>query len=440
MTFDLLSPQAPPLPQKLPGFVKQAIQNVPEIMKPAAANAIFPPAAAHMSNVKFRYVDNVLHEPIFMEGCVSASGNGKGYLDPMIEAIICFLRRHDEESSRKLEDWSRRHKAAANNQSKPDRPIDAAILVPEIDITKPALIQLLKDAEHEGNRTLYSIIPELDLLNQCCGGHNKVTRVIRIDFDSKRMGAQRATPEGVSGNPTVRWNFNFSCVEQKARQFFNNCLLDGTLGRIGISYMPKPERRNHKIPRQGDYDSRYQSRLEVYLERLRATSGEIKVPRIGTLVERLAKEMGEIADMADDDVFESLYHRSLVIAWRKGCLLYVSEGYRWTPEIARFVEWSLYYDLWGKIILFAPQMVKCRQVERVDVRKSGPANMLDMLPDAFSLAQLEELRRQLEKPAGAGPQLTTWQARKYICYDKEQQLYLKTEEYFAHHPKPLKDG
>lgn len=76
-------------------------------MKPAAVNAIFPPAAAQMNNVKFRYVDNVLHEPVFMEGCVSASGNGKGYLDPMIEAIICFLRRHDEESSRKLEDWSR---------------------------------------------------------------------------------------------------------------------------------------------------------------------------------------------------------------------------------------------------------------------------------------------------------------------------------------------
>jgi len=385
-----------------------------------------------MHHVQFRYIDNILHEPTSMEGCVAASSVGKGYLDSMYEAIIRFLRTHDVESERKMQEYARLYKKARAQDAKPERPSDAATLVPEPDMTNPALIQLLMDAEHEGDRSLYTPIPEIDLLDQCCGSHKKVTKVIRVNFDTKRYGAQRATVEGISGHPFMRWKFNFSCVEEKAQSFFKSSLTDGTLGRIGFSYILKPAKRD--MPRQGDYDEAYYNILDAYLVRVRSAQGEIKVPSINLLMKRLRLELDQIADMADDDVFESFYRRSLVIAWLKGCVLYVAEGYRWSKEIADFVEWSLCYDLWSKIALFTPLLVEGRnKVVKVDVRKYGPANMLDMLPDRFQQSLLEQVRKDQGKPIYCTSQLTLWQSRGYITYDPLTQLYSKTEEYLAKH-------
>ncbi len=64
MYYDLLSPIPPPLPQRLPGFVRHAISQVPDYMRPAAAQALFPPVAAQIYDVTFRYNDNVLHESV----------------------------------------------------------------------------------------------------------------------------------------------------------------------------------------------------------------------------------------------------------------------------------------------------------------------------------------------------------------------------------------
>lgn len=436
--YNITSLSAPPMPRSLPGFVRQTISKVPVYMRPAAANALFPPAVAQMRNVSFRYVDNVLHEPCCsMEGCVAVSGIGKGYIDPMIETIAASLREHDVESRRKLLEWQRECKSKGANKDKPERPNDAAILMPEPDMTNPALIQLLMDAEREDNASLYTQMAEIDLLDQCSGGHRKVTKVIRLNFDNKRYGAQRATVDGISGNPHLRWKFNFSCVEEKARAFFKDCLIDGTLGRIGISYIQKPSARKQGIPQQGDYDEAYQKRLEEYLVRLRSARGEITVPNLGNLIGRLSTALDEVADLSDDNIFESFAHRSLMIAWMKGCVLYVAEGYRWTPEIAAFVEWSLYYDLWSKVAVFVNQMKKSRNVESADVRKYGPANMLDMLPDSFCQAQLENLRSSLDKPVECAHQLDVWTYRKYITYDERTRTYRKTEGYLAKHPKEL---
>ena len=93
MYYDLLSPTPPPLPQKLPGMVNHIISKVPDYVKPAAAQMLFPPLAAQMHDIEFRYITNILREPVCcMEGCIANSGVGKGFIDDMIEEIIRPLR------------------------------------------------------------------------------------------------------------------------------------------------------------------------------------------------------------------------------------------------------------------------------------------------------------------------------------------------------------
>lgn len=431
--YDLISPTAPEMPKHLPEFVRLAISKVPDYMQPAAANAMFAPAAAHLYNIVFRYRDNTLHEATCMEGCVAASGVGKGYLGPMLEALIRKLRWHDAESQRKLVEYSRQYHRAGKNGEKPDRPSDAAILVPEPNMTNPAFILLLMDAELEGNRSLYTPIPEIDLLNGTCGGHSKVTNVLRVNFDTKRYGAQRATPEGITGNPFMRWKFNFSCVVEKAQQFFKNNIADGTAGRICFSYIPKPQRKG--IPYQGDYDEPYYRMLDLYLDRLSNAKGVLQVPELDAVMARLEKYFDEVCDLSDNDTFGGWVNRAQTMGWIKGCILYISQGMKWDPKIGRFVEWSIFYDLWSKISIFAPNMKSGVSVSDSDKRKYGPANMLDMLPTSFSQEQLEQLRQKLDKDANGCKQLGVWIDREYITYDASTHLYTKTEKYLKKHPQ-----
>jgi len=425
--YNLLGENAPELPESLPKILNLATQNVPEHMKPAILNSLFPAFGSLMHHVGFRYPDNVYHEPHFMCGIVGPMSLGKGAINPVLEAIIRSLREHDISSYAKLNEWKRQSKTAGANKSKPARPEDAAILAPEPDMTNPALIQLLMDAENEGNRFLYTNIPEIDLLDQCCGSHKKVTKIIRLAFDLSRLGAQRATADGVSGNPTLRWNFNFSCVEQKAIAFFRDSLLDGTLSRIGISYVQRPKLRTGIIPRQGIYDERYQQQLDAYLVRLQAATGEIACPQANHLVSKLSQEMAEIAMLSDDENFEALSYRSLVIAWLKACVLYVANGCKWTSSIADFMRWSLYYDLWSKLALFAPKLRENKEVvDTSKLKQNGPTNMLDLLPERFTYAQLVQIRQQFGRSEeGTRNQLKQWKHRGFITSDGDS--WLKAE-------------
>lgn len=434
MRYDLLSSTPPAMPKRLPEFVEHAISKVPEIMRPAAAMGMFAPAGAQMHDVAFRYTDNRLHEPVFMAGCIAGSSMGKGYLDDLYEAMVRSLREHDKETRRKIDEWTTICNTKGGSKDKPPRPTDAAILVPEPDMTKPSLILLFCDAEREGNRRLYSMIPELDLLNTCCGTHKNVSKLIRVNFDTKRYGAQRATPNGVSGNPYSRWNFNFATTPEMGQNFFKDCLTNGTLGRMFIAYVPRPA--ENKQPIQGNYDQEYQDKLEFFLDKLRKANGEIETPELMVLVEKISTDFRKLDELTEDDDFSSFWHRSLVMSWMVGCLLYIANDYKWSHELAEFVEWVMYYDLWSKIALFFVMIRndKIRMI-RPDNKNTGPKNMLDMLPDSFAKDQLVQLRESRGMEPECEEQLKKWRSRKYIIYCKQTGLYTKTDAYLRKHPQ-----
>jgi len=428
---------APEMPKKLPDLLAFSSKKVPEHMKPAVINSLFPAFGSLMHNIRFRYIDNVYHEPHFMCGMVGPMAIGKGSINPIIDVITHSTREHDMASRAKLNEWIRQCKTAGANKSKPARPEDAAILLPQPDMTNPALIQLLMDAENEGNRFLYTNIPEVDLLDQCSGSHKKVTKIIRLAYDLSPLGAQRATIDGISGCPTLRWNFNFSCVEQKAIEFFRHSLIEGTFSRIGFSYIQRPKERSGKIPKQGIYDDDFTREMDSYLIRLQAATGDIVCHQANELVDILADEMANLTSLNDDDNFYDLSHRSICIAWLKACVLYVANGYRWSAAIADFMRWSAYYDLWSKYAIFSIHLSAIQNVvDTSQTRKHGPANMLNDLRDDFTFDDLVALRFKRGKTSGGTENLLSqWKSRGYITSDPTiNNLYHKT---LTSHLSPL---
>lgn len=143
----------------------------------------------------------------------------------------------------------------------------------------------------------------------------------------------------------------------------------------------------------------------------------------------MAQDMAELADLTDDDLLFELSHRSLVSAWKAGCILWVLNNQTWTKAMGDLVEWLVYHDLWSKMQIFA-DMLKDGDISASETSKTGPKNMLDSLPDTFSEAQLEALRLELGKnKEGTKNQLKQWVFRKFIIFSSETGLYTKTNEY-----------
>ena len=136
--------------------------------------------------------------------------------------------------------------------------------------------------------------------------------------------------------------------------------------------------------------------------------------------------MATIADLSDDDVLWDMSKRAIVNAWKNGCILYILNGHVWTRGIGDMVEWMVYHDLWSKVQVFGDMLRMDDAAMSESVTRRGPRNMLELLPDTFTLVQLEALRVSMGKPKEAIGQIRTWLNRKFITYSAQTGLYSKT--------------
>jgi hypothetical protein len=277
-------------------------------------------------------------------------------------------------------------------------------------------------------RTQYINMPEVEMADRMCGGHKQVSQMLRNIYDRQRAGALRATADGVTGNPLLRCNLSISSTPIATRLFYKNDLFNGTFGRMVVSYKPRTS-RDGRIPRQGKYTDEFYEKLDEYITRLGACKGRFIIRPLNKLIDRLAQDMASLADLADDDVLFEISHRSLVSAWKAGCVLWILNEQTWTKAMGELVEWLVYHDIWSKMQVFGDLLSKDSSQES-EARRRGPKNMLASLPDSFNEQQLQALRTKLGKSAeGTGAQLRKWLFRKFITYSAQTGLYTKTEEY-----------
>ncbi len=407
--------------------IKLMLTQVSSDMQEAIVPMIFPVLGAHVSGAEFQYPDRTWKEMCGMLAhLVAVSGMGKNQLTPLITAACRSFKAHDDAEFAKLADYTRTIKTKGEKQSRPVEP-EIAIWNPPSDVTNPAFLKNAISCEKFGGHSQYYNLPEVEMADQMCGGHKKVSQMLRNIFDRQRHGALRATVDGVTGNPLLRANITISSTPFSARRFYKTELYNGTFGRVTFSYRPRLKREG-RIPRQGTYDEDFLSQLDEYLLRLDACKGRFVIQKLNKLADRLASDMAELADLTDNDDLWDVSKRSIVEAWKCGCLLYILNGQSWTSAMGELVEWLVYNDLWSKMQVFS-DMLKEGDLSIADAGKSGPKNMLNDLPNEFTLAEIEALRLSLGKPQDAKNQLRVWSHRGFITFDAERNLYLKTAAY-----------
>ena len=110
----------------------------------------------------------------------------------------------------------------------------------------------------------------------------------------------------------------------------------------------------------------------------------------------------------------SLSLRANLIAYLKACVLYVANGCKWEKSIEDFIRWSLHYDLWCKMRFFAED-IRNEDYRSERVGKRGPRNMLELLPETFTIDDAIEVRRKQGKPQkGTIDMIRMWGQRSYI--------------------------
>ena len=430
MKYEISKATAPAMPNLGKGTecIKLLLSQASKVMHEPLVPMFFPVLGAHMSGTEFMYPDNSWKEPTgMMANLVAKSGDNKGQLSTLIEAICRDFRQHDDAETKRLLEWSKQKQSKANNKDKPDRPEEGIWFIPN-DTTNPAFLLNAMALEAHGGRTQYINIPEVEMADKLCGGHKQVSQMLRNIYDRTRAGALRATAEGVTGNPILRACMTISSNPYSTRKFYKYELFNGTFGRVVFSYKPRGTREG-MIPRQGKYPEEFYHKLDEYLVRLDICKGRFIIRQLNKLIDRLAQDMATLADLTDDDVVFELSHRSLVSAWKAGCILWVLNNQTWTKSMSDLVEWLVYHDLWSKLQIFA-DMLKEGDYGASEASKTGPKNMLDDLPDTFNQAQLEALRASMEKPIeGTKAQLRQWLHRKFIEYSAQTGIYTKTELY-----------
>lgn len=429
----LIGGSPPELPNRLPKLIQLLTSKVDPMYRPAVAQAVFPALGAHLHGVRARYIDNSEADlGGFMSVLLAKQSIGKGSVNQPIEAIMEDIRDRDQYNRDQEKLWKQQCKSSKANDKKPARPEGLCIQYLMSNMTNAALVQRLLDAEQAGNRFLYVKVDELEQLDQIkATGGATASEIIRLAFTQSLYGQERVGSESVTGTPPLRFNFNASSTVPTGQAYFAKGLTNGTLSRLSFATIIKPEGRRG-IPRYGNYDEQFRKELSPFILNLNNATGLIECRQAERMAERLCEQNEELAELSDDEEFETLSYRANRIAYDKAMLLYIADGYQWSKPIADFCEWSNQYDLWCKMQFFGRQMRDTTQTE-LTATLPGVQNMLELLPDRFSREDVIAIRRAQGKDANANHALAVWVNRGYIQQDSATMEYVKTRAYKDKH-------
>ena len=404
-------PDPPEMPKKLPKLVELLISRTPEIYKPAVAHAIFPPLATHLWKTRFRYIDNVEHEARLMTLLLAGTGAGKSSVNRPIDFIMEDIRLRDAENLKREKAWKDEMLRKGANKDKRKRPENLIIQEIDADMTNPAFVMRTAEAQEH---FLYTSLNELDQFDALKGSGNQQFRIMCLAADpGNKYGQTRVGTMSVTERVTIRFNWNASTTIQKGQRYFSRVLTDGPISRINFCTIPERE-IGEDMPVYGTYDESYREALRPYIENLNKVTGLIECKEAFQLALKLKDENAEFARLSQDRTFENLSFRANVIAYLKACVLYVANGCKWEPEIDGFIRWSEQYDLYCKMRFFGDMIAKENYTaERSS--KRGPQNLLQILPDNFTAAQLLAIRLEHGLDAkGTDMMIRQWLHRNYI--------------------------
>ena len=403
----------PPMPVRLPPLIKLLVSKTPKIYRPAVAHAVFPALAAHLWKTTFRYIDNVEHEATLMNVLMAGTGAGKNCISDPINHILKDIRQRDRENLQREKEWKKEMQTKGANKDKRQRPEGLVIQEIDPDMTNAAFVQRLADAEE---RFLYARMNEIDQFDALkTSARSKAHfQIMCLAFDPGNVyGQTRVGTGSVSERVCIRFNWNASTTIHKGQSYFRSVLTDGPISRINFCTIPE-QPIGSDMPVYGTYDAEFDEELRPYIERLNKARGLVECRGARLLAKKLKEENAEFARLSQSRVYENLSFRANVIAFLKAMVLFVAQGGVWDKVTEEFIRWSLKYDMYCKMHFFGDEIEGIENAG-MRVKKRGPQNLLDLLPDTFTRDDAQQMRRRQGITGGnLTSMLGMWRKRGYI--------------------------
>ena len=407
------SKEPPKIPEVLPKLVKVVTQSTPKKFIATVAQAMFPPLATYPKKLSFVYVDNQVRELRINCLIVAGTGTGKDMCTKQpLTHIITDMKERDEQNRNRLKKYNEECNRKANNKQNPPRPTDLVIQVIKSNITYAALVQRMDEAQGAPLYVRLNELEQWDKIEGCTGRSNQFTNLKLCDDEGNDFGADRASTQSVMGSGCLHLNWNANTTLSKVVRYFRFVLTDGPISRLCLATIPEDE-IGGDIPVFGEYGNEYDEALKPYINNLKNATGVIDCPEARKLIKKLKNECADFARLSQDSVFDNLSHRALVHVFRKACLLFAANGMKWEKAIEGFCRWSLFYDLYLKMMLFGDLI---RQADGdVSTSKRGPQSLLELLPDEFTIEDAANVRRKMGMEAGqARHMITVWMNRHHV--------------------------
>ena len=424
----------PQLPAKLPKLIKLLTSKVPDDFKAPVAMAVFPPLAAHLKGVNFRYIDNQVHEAAMMNLLVAPMSSGKSAVNGPINSIIEDLVQMDKVNRQKEQEWKDEVNTMGDNKKKPVRPEDICIRIVSPDLTRAAYIQRLDDAQKAGDAYLYCKMDEVDMLRK----FNDPSQLIRLCWDNSEDGQERVGTKSVTARVKTRFNWNASSTIAVTQKFFSvREVADGAVSRLSLATIFRSEFA--PCPVVGEYDAQFKSQLAPYIHQLNAASGFKECRKARQLIERLGGELMELAQLAYNKPYAEFAKRGLANGFRRAMVLYLANGEKWEKAIEDFIVWSVKYDLWCKMRFFGNQMQEAIDADNRSIyHASGVSNLLLFVHDTFDKAEIQEVCMVHGTKTKLAVLLCTWKKRGFIVKN-EDGTFSKTAKFigkYGHYGTP----
>ena len=416
----------PQMPARLPKLIKLLTSKVPDDFKAPVAMAVFPPLAAHLKGVNFRYIDNQVHEAAMMNLLVAPMSSGKSAVNGPIDSIIEDLVQMDKVNRQKEQEWKDEVNTMGDNKKKPVRPEDICIRIVSPDLTRAAYIQRLDDAQKAGDAYLYCKMDEVDMLKK----FNDPSQLIRLCWDNSEDGQERVGTKSVTARVKTRFNWNASSTIAVTQKFFSvREVADGAVSRLSLATIFRSEFA--PCPVVGEYDAQFKSQLAPYIHQLNATSGFKECRKARQLIERLGSELMELAQLAYNKPYAEFAKRGLANGFRRAMVLYLANGEKWEKAIEDFIVWSVKYDLWCKMRFFGNQMQEAIDADNRSIyHASGVSNLLLFVHDTFDKAEIQEVCMVHGTKTKLAILLCNWKKRGFIVKNDDD-TFSKTAKFIA---------
>ena len=424
----------PQMPARLPKLIKLLTSKVPADFKAPVAMAVFPPLAAHLKGVTFRYIDNQVHEAAMMNLLVAPMSSGKSAVNGPIDSIIEDLVQMDKVNRQKEQDWKDEVNTMGDNKKKPVRPKDICIRIVSPDLTRAAYIQRLDDVQKAGGAYLYCKMDEVDMLRK----FNDPSQLIRLCWDNSEDGQERVGTKSVTARVKTRFNWNASSTIAVTQKFFSvREVADGAVSRLSLATIIRPDFAPYPVV--GEYDALFKSELAPYIHRLNAASGFKECRKARQLIERLGSEIMEMAQLAYNKPYAEFAKRGLANGFRRAMVLYLANGEKWEKPIEEFIEWSVKYDLWCKMRFFGNQMQEAIDADnRAVCHSSGVSNLLLFVHDTFDKAEIQNVCMVHGTKTKLAILLCNWKKRGFIVKNDDD-TFSKTAKFigkYGHYGTP----